>query len=289
MVERNGPPLGGGLCNKPSEPLCCISVNRIFDSVRDKDCLEDLRVFLSAAAQEAADRATAVRTLAVDVIDTAIHVEPVPFNKGYFQVTIRFYFCITLEFCLCGGRTQIVKGLAAFDKKAILFGSEKNVSVYTSDPQDDGFCRVPGELKCEPQSSLPGVVCEVAPPICLDTKIVERCCNRGCNCCLTADSIPENICGNFDGGFVDDAGVHQVLVTLGMFTVIRMERPVQLLIPACHYCIPEKESNPCETCDTCSIFGKMPFPLNEFFPFTDSARNEQRGDQRSGREQGQGR
>ena len=49
MVERNGPPLGGGLCNKPSEPLCCISVNRIFDSVRDKDCLEDLRVFLSAA------------------------------------------------------------------------------------------------------------------------------------------------------------------------------------------------------------------------------------------------
>ena len=100
MVERNGPSPGGGLCNKPSEPLCCVSVNKIFDSVRDKDCLEDLRVYLCDIAQEVVDRATAIRTLAIDVIDTAIHVEPVPFNKGYFQVTIRFYFCITLECCV---------------------------------------------------------------------------------------------------------------------------------------------------------------------------------------------
>ena len=62
MVERNGPSLGGGLCNKPSEPLCCVSVNKIFDSVRDKDCLEDLRVYLCDSAQEVVDRATAIRT-----------------------------------------------------------------------------------------------------------------------------------------------------------------------------------------------------------------------------------
>ena len=78
MVERNGPSLGGVLCNKPSEPLCCVSVNKIFDSVRDKDCLEDLRVYLCDIAQEVVDRATAIRTLAIDVIDTAIHVELFP-------------------------------------------------------------------------------------------------------------------------------------------------------------------------------------------------------------------
>lgn len=187
MVERNGPS-GGGLCNKPSDPLCCVSVNKIFDSVRDKDCLEDLRVYLCDIAQEVIDRATAIRTLAIDVIDTAIHVEPVPFNKGYFQVTIRFYFCITLECCICGGRTQIIKGLAAFDKKCILFGSEKNVSVFTSDPNNDGFCPCPRELKCEPQSTLPSVVVEVAPPIGLDTRIVERC-HCCCNYCMTVDAI----------------------------------------------------------------------------------------------------
>lgn len=55
MVERNGPS-GGGLCNKPSDPLCCVSVNKIFDSVRDKDCLEDLRVYLCDIAQEVIDR-----------------------------------------------------------------------------------------------------------------------------------------------------------------------------------------------------------------------------------------
>ncbi len=42
--------LGGGLCNKP-RALCCVSVNKIFDSVRDKDCLEDLRVYLCDIAQ----------------------------------------------------------------------------------------------------------------------------------------------------------------------------------------------------------------------------------------------
>ena len=277
MVERNGPSLGGGLCNKPSEPLCCVSVNKIFDSVRDKDCLEDLRVYLCDIAQEVVDRATTIRTLAIDVIDTAIHVEPVPFNKGYFQVTIRFYFCITLECCVCGGRTQIIKGLAAFDKKCILFGSEKNVSVFTSDPNNDGFCPCPRELKCEPQSTLPSVVVEVAPPIGLDTRIVERC-HCCCNCCMTVDAIPDRVRDNFDGNFIDDVGTNVVLVTLGIFSVVRMERPVQLLIPACHYCIPEKDSTPCESGDPCSVFGKMPFPLSEFFPAAESPAANERGE-----------
>ena len=91
MVERNGPS-GGGLCNKPSDPLCCVSVNKIFDSVRDKDCLEDLRVYLCDIAQEVIDRATAIRTLAIDVIDTAIHVQPGALQQGVFPGDHPFLF-----------------------------------------------------------------------------------------------------------------------------------------------------------------------------------------------------
>lgn len=83
---------------------------------------------------------------------------------------------------------------------------------------------------------------------------------------MTVDAIPDRVRDNFDGNFIDDVGTNVVLVTLGIFSVVRVERPVQLLIPACHYCIPEKDSTPCESGDPCSVFGNMPFPLSEFFP-----------------------
>ena len=49
MVERNG--TLGTAGGRPDQ-LCCVSVNKVFDSARDKDCLEDLRVHLSDFAQE---------------------------------------------------------------------------------------------------------------------------------------------------------------------------------------------------------------------------------------------
>ena len=59
MVERNQPMHSP--CGKPNDPGCCVSVNKIFDSARDKDCLEDLRVHLCDCSQEILDRAGAVR------------------------------------------------------------------------------------------------------------------------------------------------------------------------------------------------------------------------------------
>lgn len=265
MVERNSPL--GGLCGKP-EQLCCISVNKIFDSSRDKDCLEDVRVYLCDHAQEVIDKASAVRCKDVEVINTNISIESVPFNRGYYQVTIRYFFCVTLEACVCGCRTQDVYGLCCFDKKIILFGSEKNVSVFTSDPKYDGFCTPTQNLKCDSEPTLPTVVVEVAAPIALDTKLVDRCKPFG-NCCLNCESIPDTVRCHFDGNFVDGIGANAVYVTLGIFSVIRMERPVQLVLPACHFCLPEKDCRPLENNDPCNVFSKMNFPMNEFFPFAE--------------------
>ncbi|PKM62695.1 MAG: hypothetical protein CVU97_03945 [Firmicutes bacterium HGW-Firmicutes-21] len=262
MVDRSGPL--GGLCGKP-EQLCCVSVNKIFDSTRDKDCLEDVRCFLSDQSQEVIDRASAVRTKNIEVINTNISIDTVPFNRGYFQVTIRYFFCVTLEVCVCNTRILEVQGLCVFDKKVILFGSEKNVSVFTSDPEEDGFCVRPKELKCDSISTLPIVVVEVAAPIALDTKLVERCKPFG-HCCINQDAIPDKVRARFEGNLVDGIGANAVFVTIGLFSVIRMERPVQLVLPACNFCLPEKDCKPTETTDPCSIFSKMCFPLSEFFP-----------------------
>jgi hypothetical protein len=166
------------------------------------------------------------------------------------------------------GKTEIVKGLAVHDKKIILFGSEKNVSVFTSDPKNNTFCPTPKDLKCKTEPTLPTVTVEVADPICLDVKVKERCHPFG-NCCISVDAIPDDIREYFEGNFTDDIGSKKVFVTIGMFTIIRMERVVQLILPACNYCVPDKESTPHGCTDPCSVFGKIPFPVGEFFPFAD--------------------
>lgn len=272
-MERNNQQGGcssplGGLCGK-SDQLCCVSVNKIFDSARDKDCLEDLRVHLCDRAQEIVDRATAVRCVNVEVISANISLDDVPFNRGYFQVSVRYFFCVTLECCICGGRSEIVKGLCAFDKKIVLFGGEKNVSVFQSDPDNDGFCVDPCKLKCNETSTLPTVTLEVAAPICLDVKLKERCHNFG-HCCMNADSIPERVRNRFEGEFIDGIGSNSVFVSIGLFSIIRMERTVQLVLPAAQLVLPEKDSTPAnDGSDPCSVFGKMNFPVAEFFPFSE--------------------
>lgn len=54
-----------------------------------------------------------------------------------------------------------------------------------------------------------------------------------------------------------------VYATIGIFTIVQIERNVQMLIPAYDFCIPEKEcvttsDNPCE------MFNRLEFPTNEF-------------------------
>lgn len=268
MSERTGFQSHG--CGKPSDPICCITANKIFDSARDKDCLEDIRVYLCDCAQDAVDHATAVRCKGVEVITTDITIDPVPFNKGYYQVLIRYYLCVTAEVCVCA-KSYEVRGLAVYDKKIILYGSEKNVSVFTSDPKNNGFCKQPPVLNCESEPTLPTVVVEVASPICLDIKLVERCRGFG-SCCCNIDSIPESVKGRFDGCFVDGMGVNELFVSVGVFSVIRMERPVQIVVPATRFCLPDRDSTPASaSTDPCSVFGRMSFPMEEFFPYAEGA------------------
>ncbi len=256
-----------GQCGKASESICCVTANKIFDSARDKDCLEDVRVYLCDCAQEVIDRATAVRCKNVEVITTDITVDPIPFNKGYYQVLIRYYLCITAEVCVCSSSYEI-KGLAVYDKKVILYGSEKNVSEFRSDPNNNSFCRLPANLRCDSEPALPTVTVEVAAPICLDIKIVERCRNFG-NCCCCIDSVPDAVRQRFDGCFVDGMGLNELFVSVGIFSVVRMERPVQIMIPSSRFCLPDKDSTPAiSSADPCNVFSRMNFPMDQFYPYS---------------------
>ena len=106
---------------------------------------------------------------------------------------------------------------------------------------------------------------EAVDPIVLDTKLVEACDRRCCDCDIC--EIPSCICECFGAELSGADQNKRVFLTLGQFSIVRLERDTQLLIPSYSYCMPEKEcayGSGC--CDPCELFRSIAFPVNEFFP-----------------------
>ena len=53
----------------------CIHTKKIFDSCKDKDCIEDLRVYPTRASQAVIDRALSVRGGRAELLQAYIDVE----------------------------------------------------------------------------------------------------------------------------------------------------------------------------------------------------------------------
>ena len=108
---------------------------------------------------------------------------------------------------------------------------------------------------------------EVVDPIVLATKVVEHE-DKCCSCCcgeIDVASVPEDICRVFDDILVDSSEGRNLYITIGLFTIVQLERDVQILVPAYDFCIPDKECT-CDTEDPCDSFRKIKFPIGEFFP-----------------------
>jgi len=254
-----------GCQSSKEKDMVCIDTYRVLDSCRDKDCFEDVKVYLTGCGREIVQRAGVVRGKCAKVLWSYIDTDPVPFNRGFYQLSIRIYVKITFEACISPGNIQEFEGIAVVEKKVILFGSEGNVSVFKSETQNGGFCSCNVGCKQSRSSNLPVAVLETVDPIILNVKVAEP---RGkcCCCCCTLDEIPEHICGCLQDELVDGGEGNILLVSLGFFSVVRIERPAQYLIQAVEYCVPEKECILPPADDPCSLFRKMSFPVNEFCP-----------------------
>ena len=60
----------------------------------------------------------------------------------------------------------------------------------------------------------------------------------------------------------------QLFASLGQFSIIKLERDIQLLMPAYDICMPEKDcsGSNCNVDDPCDLFQQFKFPVDEFFP-----------------------
>lgn len=234
----------------------CIDAYRVYDSCGDKDCLEDLPVYFTEAGQHMIDKAVNVRIRDADVLTVYIDLEPVPFHKGFYSVDMTFFFDVALDVFLAPAAMPVtVCGLSVFNKKVILYGSEGNVKIYTSD-----FTLDDPDIQNAPVRNLPKASVQVATPIGLSARLCER-----REPCTPSCRIPECICKRFGGAFPCNTAEKSVLVSIGIFTIVQIERNVQMLVPTYDFCIPEKECV-ASSDDPCEMFSRIEFPTNEFFP-----------------------
>lgn len=237
----------------------CIDTMRVLDCCRDRDCFEDARVYITSAAEEILASATSVRTRQAKLLWAYVGTNEVPFNKGFYQVVVRYYIQIEAEACLGIGNSQVFTGVAALEKDVILYGGDGNTITFTSSPENT-FCNI-GNLDATPNSD-PIAVVETVEPIVLGTKVSD--CDCPCQpgeCC----ELPEKVKCCLGGEPRILTNGPRLYVSFGVFSVIRLERPSQLLIQGTDYSVPDKECAPCRDNETpCSLFRTMAFPVAEF-------------------------
>ncbi len=235
----------------------CINAGRVYDACRDRECLEDLQVFFVERDQDIIDNALGVRLKSADVINVIIDTEPVPFNRGYYSVDITVYFCIKLDVTVSPISPACeVCGLSVYNKKAILYGSEGSVKIFSSDVVygDD-------DIQNMPSGNLPKATVQIAEPIGLGAKLVSTCEVHFPCCC-----VPSCVAKMFAGSFDHRMGEKVVKVTLGVFMIIQLERQVQMLVPVYDFCMPEKICVDSGNESPCDLFKRISFPADEFFP-----------------------
>ena len=236
-----------------------IHTRKITDSCRDKDCIEDLRVYLTRQSQTALEAASGAKVRCADLLCAYIDVEPVAFHRNHYCIDVTFYYRILADAGNSCQHPSPLQGLAVFSKRAVLCGEDSAAHIFTSGTRlgcPDGTTTV--------SENVPTAVVEVLDPMVLSSKVKDVC---GCRE-STLVQIPERICKMFDGDLVLTGENRQLFVTLGQFSIIRLERDAQLVVPILDYSIPTKECCDALGCaeDPCELFSRIPFPAESFAP-----------------------
>ena len=240
----------------------CVHTDKISDSCLAKDCIEDLQVYLTVPSQQALDCAVSAKARYVELLHVGVHVETVPYSTGYYTVDLTFYYRVIADASAAGGRPTTVTGLAIFSKRLVMFGGETSARSFSSRSGVSCLCK-----QAIQAGNVPEAIVEVVDPMILGSRVQEVC---SCNCCPPSPPvIPEAILGCFEEQLVLDGESKRLLVTIGQFSIARLGRSTQLLIPTFDYCIPSKTCKNVGSSNTespCEVFGQIEFPMDAFFP-----------------------
>ena len=229
-----------------------IQTNKIFDACRDKDCVEDLRVYPTVSSQALINTAISVRPSTAILLSAEVNVDAISFKRGYYTVDVTYFYRVTGT--TFPGSSEVV-GLAVFDKRVILFGSESAVKVFSSETA--------GEPEVSLTYDLPVAYVAAVDPIALNMRLVDP----------STNPVPETDTPVIPGYILDAIGEElvmngtgrQLYVTLGQFSVIRLERPMMMKLRASNF-LPDQECPGSNDDDPCTLFSQVHFPISEFVP-----------------------
>ena len=235
-----------------------VHTRKITDSCRDKDCIESLRVYLTRSSQAILETAAGAKVRCADLVYAAVDVEPVAFDRNHYCIDVTFYYRVLADATIGTCRPAALYGLAVFSKRAVLCGEESRARIFTSgDDRSVALCQ---------NSNYPTAVVEALDPMILSSRVKELCdCgNRE----STVVQIPANVLELFDDELIMTGERRRLYVSLGQFSIIRLERDAQIVVPFLDYSLPTKDCCEAPGCaeDPCEMFSRIPFPANQFTP-----------------------
>ena len=239
----------------------CIIAYKIFDQCRKQICLTPC--ILGPARSSRASTACSEILQEGDIIVPPINAASVTmddlslckvlitkkkenaFRTGYWDVEAKFVFCYTLTFrdsdcnfitCKCA--------TSVYTMQITLFGSVGSDTAMATD-----LINAEGvSTSCGPFVSVEAKAAGLAAEL----KLTPRC-NCGCDCCCddTVTEVPTAVC-----------------VTIGLFAIIRLFRPVNMLVRSYGCCVPNECSGTDSATNVCDFFNSLSFPSDMFCPPT---------------------
>ena len=114
-------------------------------------------------------------------------------------------------------------------------------------------------------------------PLLLCARIVDCSCGNCCDCAAVT-GVPTGIAEAFDEPILFEPQTRRVCISIGQFSIVRLERGTQLLQygqtegyaplreSAAEFCQPVGSIS-CSSCDDpCEMFESVCFPVDDFFP-----------------------
>ena len=182
------------------------------------------------------------------------------FDRNHYCIDVTFYYQILADATVGQNRPAALNGLAVFSKRAVLCGEDSRAHIFRSGTVLSG-----NDHMTHRYTNRPTAVVEVLDPMVLSSRVKNTCeCSGGC-----VIQIPAYVREMFDEELVLSGDQRRLFVTLGQFSIVRLERDAQLIVPVLDYSIPTKEccdSPGCCAEDPCEMFSRIPFPAAQFAP-----------------------
>lgn len=259
-------------CSGGDHEEACIIAQKIFDQCRVQKCLtgnilgparvadcqvghcDDMLCDGDIIVPPANAASVNLRDTELSRIDI-LRKTPNGLQEGCWDIELRYVFCYTLEFRRADGcPIGCANGTSSYNLKVTLYGSTESDVTTSTDLYD---C-------CGNSHGGPFVIAE-GKAVGLAAELCYPHWHHGCDCNCDCN------CDNSYGKEQDCNGSHKhvpiaVNVTLGLFTIIKMFRTVNMLVESHGRCVPAECTKPISNGDPCRNFDRMAFPLDLFSP-----------------------